>query len=139
MVILCFLCSLSINIKYISICIWKIYIYSFGHNIYIYMYVCTIGILFTIFFFFLGLYLRNMDVPRLGVESELQLPALQLQPQQWDLNHICDLCHCSQQCWILNPLSEARDWTCILMGTSRVRYRWTTMGIPSTLLFLTKQ
>ena len=26
-----------------------------------------------------------------------------------DLNHIYDLHHSSQQCWSLNPLSEARD------------------------------
>ena len=25
--------------------------------------------------------------------------------------------HSFQQCWILNPLSEARDWTCILTNT----------------------
>ena len=37
-----------------------------------------------------------------------------------DLSHICDL-HCSlRQCWILNPLREARDQTRILMDTSQV-------------------
>ena len=34
-------------------------------------------------------------------------------------SHICD--HSSQQHWILNPLSEVRDWTCILMDASRVQ------------------
>ena len=34
-----------------------------------------------------------------------------------DLSHICDLCHSLRQCWIFNPLSEARDWTWILMDT----------------------
>ena len=29
----------------------------------------------------------------------------------WDLSRSCDLHHCSWQCWILNPLSEARDQT----------------------------
>ena len=38
----------------------------------------------------------------------------------WDLRHICDLYHSSWQSWILNPLSRARDRTCILMDTSRV-------------------
>ena len=31
-----------------------------------------------------------------------------------DLSRICDLCCSLRQCWILNPLSEARDQTCIL-------------------------
>ena len=35
-----------------------------------------------------------------------------------DLNCTCHLQHRSQQCWILNPLSEARDQTCILMDIS---------------------
>ena len=44
------------------------------------------------------------------------------QPQQtWDPSHICSLHHSSRQCQILNPLSEARDQTHILMDTSRVR------------------
>ena len=30
--------------------------------------------------------------------------------------------HSSQQCWVLNSLSEARDQTCVLVGASRVRY-----------------
>ena len=33
---------------------------------------------------------------------------------------VCDQYHSSQQLWILNPLSEARDRTCILMDTNRV-------------------
>ena len=28
-----------------------------------------------------------------------------------DLSHICDLCCSLWQCWILNPLSKARNWT----------------------------
>ena len=31
--------------------------------------------------------------------------------------------HSSQHCWILNPLSEARDYTRILVAASRIRYR----------------
>ena len=31
---------------------------------------------------------------------------------------------------LLNPLSEARDWTCILMNTSRVCYPQATTGAP---------
>ena len=59
-------------------------------------------------------------VPQLGVESELQLPAYTTATARWDLSRVCNLCHNSQQCQILNPLSEARDRTCILMDTSWV-------------------
>ena len=37
-----------------------------------------------------------------------------------DLRCICNLCRSSQQYQIPNPLSEARDGTCILMDTSQV-------------------
>ena len=37
----------------------------------------------------------------------------------WDPSLVCDLHHSSRQCWILNPLSEARDWTCIFTDSSR--------------------
>ena len=43
-----------------------------------------------------------------------------------------------QQHWILNPLSEPRDRTHILMDTSRLHYHWTTMGTPSTLFLIKK-
>ena len=55
-----------------------------------------------------------MEVPRLGVKSELQLLACTTAMATMDLSHICDLCHSSQQCQTLNPLSEARDQTSIL-------------------------
>ena len=35
-----------------------------------------------------------------------------------------------RQCWILNPLSEARDQTHVLMDTSQICFRWATMGTP---------
>ena len=41
-----------------------------------------------------------------------------------------------KQCWILNPLSKARDWTHILMDTiHEVRYCWATMGTPEQQIF----
>ena len=63
-----------------------------------------------------------MEVPRLGVKSELQLPAYATATAAWDLSHICDLYHSSQQHQILNPLSEAQDGICVLMDTSWVFY-----------------
>ena len=50
-----------------------------------------------------------MEVPRLGVESELQLPAYATATATWDPSCVCSL-HCSsRQQWTLNPLSGARD------------------------------
>ena len=83
-----------------------------------------------LFFVLLGLHLRFMEVPRLGVTSELQLLASTTDTATQDLSHICDLHHSSQQHQILNPLSEVMDQTCILTDTSRVRYHCATMRIP---------
>ena len=58
---------------------------------------------------FLGLFPRHMEVPRLGVESELQLPAYPRATATRDPSHVCSLHHSSWQRRILNPLSEARD------------------------------
>ena len=49
-------------------------------------------------FCFLGLHPRHMEVPRLGVELELQLPAHTTATAAWDPSHICDLHHSSWQC-----------------------------------------
>ena len=61
-----------------------------------------------------------MEVPRLGVQSELYLPAYTTAMP--DSCHFCDL-HTPQLTarLILNPLSEAGDPTRILMDPSRVR------------------
>ena len=56
-----------------------------------------------------------MEVLRLGVELELQLPAYTRATATPDLSHICDLHHNSQKRQILNLLSEARDRACNLM------------------------
>ena len=61
--------------------------------------------------FFLWLHLQQMEVHRLGVELELQLPAFTTATTTADLSCIWDLCHSVWQCWILNPLNEARDQT----------------------------
>ena len=52
---------------------------------------------------------HHMEIPRLGIELELQLPAYTTAMATQDLSHVCDLHHSSRQCQILNPLSEARD------------------------------
>ena len=82
------------------------------------------------FVLFLGPHLQHMEVPRLGVESELQPLAYATVTATLDLSCICDLHYSSCQCWILNALSKARDRTCILMDTSWVHYCGTTSGTP---------
>ena len=59
-----------------------------------------------------------MEVSRLGVELELQLPAYNT--SALDPRCICDLLLSLQKCQIFNPLSKTRDETLILMDTSQV-------------------
>ena len=59
-----------------------------------------------------------MEVPRLGVELELQLPAYATAEATPDPSRICDLCSSLGQHQILNLLCETRDQTLILMDTS---------------------
>ena len=66
------------------------------------------------------MHLQYMEVCRLGVKSELPLPAYITATAMKDPSHLCDLHPSSQQHQILNPLREARDRSRILMGTSRV-------------------
>ena len=58
------------------------------------------------------------------VELELQVPAMQ------DPSSVYNLHHSSQQGQILDPLSEAKDQTCIFMDTSQVYLPWAKIGIP---------
>ena len=61
-----------------------------------------------------------MEVLRLEVKLELQLPAYTTAAARWDLSSICSLHYSPRQYWILNPLREARDQTHIFVGTSWV-------------------
>ena len=72
------------------------------------------------FFYFLGPRPQQMEVPGLGVRLELQLSACTTATARPDPSFICHLGPSSWQCWILNPRSEARDRTLILMDTSQV-------------------
>ena len=92
-----------------------------------YQYECAcsltlLPIIIIIIICFLGPYPWHMEVPRLGVESELQLPTYTTATAMQDLNCVCNP-HCSSwQPWILNPLSDAREQIHILMNTSTVCY-----------------
>ena len=50
------------------------------------------------FFAFLAPHLWHMEVPRLGIKSELQLQAYTTATATRDPSLVCDLCHHSQRC-----------------------------------------
>ena len=71
-------------------------------------------LLIYLFFAFSGPHLWHMKVPR---------PTLQPQKCGIQALSVTYLHHSSWQCRILNPLSEARDGTQVLMDTNWVHYR----------------
>ena len=77
--------------------------------------------IFAFFFLLFRAALAAYEVPGLGVESELLLPAYTTATVTWDLSCIYNPHHSSRQHQILNLLSEARDWTHILVDPSQVR------------------
>ena len=80
-------------------------------------------------YLFLGPHLWHMEVPRLGVKSELQLPAYTTATATPDPSLVCDLHCCLLQCQILNPLIEVRDWTFIFILVWFLTC-WATVGTP---------
>ena len=86
-------------------------------------------------FFAGGRHLWHMEVPRLGVESELQLPAYATATATPDLILVCDLHDSSQQRQIFNPLSKAKDRTLNLMVPSQICFCCTTMETPNLVTF----
>ena len=105
----------------------------------IWVYKCWLGSL-KIRYFFLSFFkephLQHMEIPGLGVQSELQLQSYARTTVMLDLKHICDLYHSLQQSQILHPLSKARDWTHILTDTSWVLTHWATTGTLKIQFFL---
>ena len=72
------------------------------------------------FLLFLGPKVRHREVPRLGVESELQLPAYTTVTAVLDPSLVFKLRHSSKHRQTLSPLNQARDRTHILMDPSWV-------------------
>ena len=81
-------------------------------------------------FCFFGPHPQHIEVLRVWVASELQLPAYTTATATWDPSCICDLHHSPWQCWILNAMSEARDRTCNIMVPSWICFHFTMTGIP---------
>ena len=83
---------------------------------------------FLFYFSFLGPHLWHMEVPRLGVKSELQLLAYARATAMPDPSLVCNLHHSSRQCQILNSLSQVRNLTSNLMVPSWICFPHATMG-----------
>ena len=80
--------------------------------------------------FILGLHPPHMEVPRLEVEEEPQLPTYARATATQDQSHVCNLHHSSRQCRILNLLGKARDRTCNLVVPSQIHFCCATTGTP---------
>ena len=90
--------------------------------------VSSSSFLFSSFLPLLGLHPRHMEVPRLWVESELQLPAYATATATTDPSRVYNLYHSSWQHQMVYPLSEARDQTQNLMVLSWIHFHCVTMG-----------
>ena len=93
----------------------------------VFLYLSCFSFPFSFFFFFLfvllpflGPLLWHTEVPRLGVQSELQPPAYTRATAMQDPSCIYNLHHSSRQRQILKPLSKTRDRTRNLMVPSRI-------------------
>ena len=81
------------------------------------------------------LFLLFREVPRLGLDLELQLQAHTTATEMQDPSPVCDLHHSSQRRQILNLLSEDRDQTHNFMVTGWICFCPATMGTPSYFFF----
>ena len=104
---------------------------GFSYVAFYYAEVVSFYFYFLFLFGFLGLHPRHMEIPRLVVEwscSHQPTP----QPQQhriWAASVTYTTAHCNSRS-ITHWVSEARDWTHILMDTSKIHYLCATMGTP---------
>ena len=89
------------------------------------------------FFFFLGPPLGHMEVPGLGVKSELQLPVYTTAKATSDLSCIWDLRLNMPHRQMLNPLCMAWDWTPILMGSQILNLL--IMGMPLFFVYVSSR
>ena len=64
---------------------------------------------FLLFIFCLFVFYGRMEVPRLGVQSELYLLAYARAIATQDLSQVCDPYHSSWQLRICNPMGQGRD------------------------------
>ena len=78
-------------------------------------------------FCFLGLHPSHVEVPRLEVESELQVPAYAIATAAQDPSHVCDLTATlwSLTHWARPGMEHTSSWILVRFITC-----WATMGTP---------
>ena len=94
---------------------------------------CNI-LLFFCLFVFLGPHLWHMARGRIraiAISLHQRHSSAGSKPHLWTTPH-------SQQCWILNPLRKARDWTHNLMVPSWICFCCGTMETPLVTFFILK-
>ena len=89
-------------------------------------------LLYFILFYFKGPHLQHREFPRLGFEGSNWSCCLRTTTARPDPSRVCDLHRSSR---FPNPLSEARDGTCILLDASEICFRRATMGAPKKDIF----
>ena len=93
-----------------------------------------------IFFFSSFVFLRphslHREVPRPGVQLELQPPACTTATATPDPSGVCNLHHSSRQHQTLNQLSKARDQTCNLLVPNPIHFFCAMMGTPPYIFFI---
>ena len=122
--------KLWIQIEILLYALYSLYYYTMPYYTILYS-ILILKSIFFFFSFFLGLHTQHMEVPKLGVELKRQLPTYTTATALWNPSCICNLHHSSWQCWIPDPLSGARDQTCVLMDTSWICFCCATTGTPT--------
>ena len=93
------------------------------------------------FFFFFFFFLFCLKTPMAYGSSQVTgrigaiAAGLCHSPTAWDLSHVGSLQHSSWQHQIPDPLSKARNQTCVLIDTSQICFCWATMGTPCKFFF----
>ena len=87
-----------------------------------------LNFIYIISFFGGGPHLQHMELPSLGVQSELQQSAYATAIATSYLSRVCDL--------YLNPLTEARDRTCNLMVPSQIHFCCAPTELPYTVRYV---
>ena len=87
-------------------------------------------------FCFLELHLWHVEIPRLGVELELQLPAYATATATQDLSRVCELRHSSRNARSLTHWVRPRDQPPNLMVPSRIHFHCPTTRSPEVVSFI---